>query len=1601
MRSKEVLEQVKLYGNSLAWIRLSKLQRNIIRKAEQDYLYSFQDMKLYPLIHQDIDAFLSAERNFKALLPNHHEALCCYLQHVCEFTYTSGYYRIAARSGNLYDHRETLLNDIGAFYLFYGGNLNMESLIQGAYQGMFSISFAPVIAAAFYREDQAAIQCAKDVLLSENNTGILTRDLIIAIEMSKQEELQDILLQVFLAARLQEGLRQSIAETCDEYQYDFFVKTLHMIVKENLIRYSSIQRAVMTWCGLGYLEGNEKQAHHLLDRIECYVDHENTRMQALCSENPLDVYLALFVKGMQNVEAAQEEAMNCLAVKQHHIVASTIVYLKAIQNFNSSCHLSLFERFKEDPWIMALLYSSLTLDDGNVSFHNEEDAYAFMKQMESDVKDMKSEEKYTCKGFAWYEQRLSRSTIIRAMGQLARHYQSQKFYDCWIPFAPEALYGDSLKEFMEKDIVRGSREVQMRFLMKNIIANNENLQKLVKQNLVKMHLEDEEILELEERLKSKKSSARAQIVDVLAHQSSQRIKESYERLSKNSLQYRKDAAKELALRAGLQLSDEGVSEAVTYSMTDGLGLYDAQKTYAIKLADLSSVVPQIKTGLLRKKQMPDLSSFYVWDEKKMEEYIEKWSHRIQKHEVDEYYRYSDYVQLKDYFYKIDYDKKGLQAYPFADVWEKYFEEDDLTADEVFAVKLSILGVKDAVPLTKLLKGAYGIYTLPDRVRRLPYFDKIDDLITAHIEDRADSLHSVFLKKAEQLITVVVHMNHQDFFEDTDPLNRKSHRSITSLDTLSWLDSILAYDWQSDEEFKEVYPILFAYFDRYTRHTDNNIKWKYVLSALMVAKAIHFGMAEKSLLSEVILRSYTTREEHADYLRDNHLFESFRDAYFGGYKHYRRKPKRVKEYHDSRYRDSIEILYEVLDTIADRMLASECRRINATTDVSKYIGDLSVVYGAKRLVKVVKALGKEDFIRNGYGNDKRITLTNIVRCCYPLETDTAEILRESGISEERWVEVAMLSTQWIDMIDDLLGWDGFKEGCYYFIAHMKETNDDEKKAEIARFTDLDPADLRDGAFDMDWCREVYDKLGEKRFKLLYRASKFLCENAFHTRARKYADACLGNSQKEELWAKVCDKRNKDLLNAYAIVPLTDDRDLLERYTNIQQFAKESNQFGAQRRTSERRSAQIALMNLARNSRFKSEVRLTWMMESSMVKQYEAFLNPQSIEEYEVFIRIDDQGKNKLQVSKQGKKLAGIPAKIKKHPLMLEMQTVHNKWNEQYRRSKQMLEQAMAEQIAFSKEEIEVIMANPIVSSMMKNLVLKQDEQFGFYQEGRIHGLREDYELGNVITIAHPYDLYQAGLWHEVQKYVFDHKIVQPFKQVFRELYLKLDDELDQSISKRYSGYQIQVKKAAGALKSRKWNLDYESGMERIYYKQDLIVSLWADADWFSPSDIEAPSIDYVAFTRRKSYDSVKIKDIPPVIFSEIMRDLDMAISVAYVGGVDPITSFSTMELRSSIVSYTMELMKLSNVEVTDHFANIHGTLNDYSVHLGSGQVHQKLGGALHILPVHSSKRGKLYLPFLDEDPKTAEILSKIILLAEDHKIKDPSILSQIVRRPETY
>ena len=166
-----------------------------------------------------------------------------------------------------------------------------------------------------------------------------------------------------------------------------------------------------------------------------------------------------------------------------------------------------------------------------------------------------------------------------------------------------------------------------------------------------------------------------------------------------------------------------------------------------------------------------------------------------------------------------------------------------------------------------------------------------------------------------------------------------------------------------------------------------------------------------------------------------------------------------------------------------------------------------------------------------------------------------------------------------------------------------------------------------------------------------------------------------------------------------------------------------------------------------------------------------------------------------------------------------------------------------------------------------------------------------------------------------------------------------------------------------------------------------------ADWFSPSDIEAPTLEWVVFSDRKTGEARKIKEIPDVIYSEVMRDVDLAVSVAHAGGVDPETSHSTIEMRRAIAECSLELFRIENVRLEGSHALIDGKLGQYSVHLGSGVVHQIGNAMLSVVPVHSQHRGRIFLPFIDDDPKTAEILSKILLFAEDAKIKDPAILSQ--------
>lgn len=708
------------------------------------------------------------------------------------------------------------------------------------------------------------------------------------------------------------------------------------------------------------------------------------------------------------------------------------------------------------------------------------------------------------------------------------------------------------------------------------------------------------------------------------------------------------------------------------------------------------------------------------------------------------------------------------------------------------------------------------------------------------------------------------------------------------------------------------------------------------------------------------------------------------------------------------RSLLDFTVKVYEAIAPTVITAELKRGDSPTPYSEGVGGLCRIYGADYFVSILTSLGKDTLDRTAYygygiGKDRRSSLSYLLSVCIPAAEDTVETLAAAlagkKIPKKRLIEAALFSPEWIPLMGEYLGLSSFASVCYYFMAHMNEKFDDKKRAVIARYTPLSEDELNLGAFDLAWFRSAYESIGEEDFDLIYDAAKYIADGAKHARARKYADAALGRFTVEDTEKTIADKRNKDLLMAYALIPLDGEDDLLRRYLYIQKFRKESRQFGSQRIVSEGKAVEMALKNLASCAGYADSMRLTLRMETKVIDDSRALLSPIDVEGVTLHLILDEIGKAEITVKKDGKELKSIPTKLKKQETVLALTELKKTLTEQYRRARKMLEEAMEDQTTFTVAELTALSEHPVVYPMLKNLVLTDGTVSGLLAENgltSVDGAKLRLSPDTQVRIAHPFDLYEQGVWRDFQKYLYDHRVTQPYRQVFRELYIKTAEEADQLHSLRYAGNQIQPAKTVATLKSRRWVADVEDGLQKVYYKENIVAQIYAMADWFTPADIEAPTLEWVCFSDRKTGKELRISDIPPVIFSEVMRDVDLAVSVAHAGGVDPETSHSTMEMRAAILSFVLPLFKLDNVRVEGRHALITGKLADYSVHFGSGVVHQQGGAMIPVLPVHSQHRGRIFLPFADEDPKTAEIISKVLLFAEDEKIKDPMILEAIRR-----
>jgi hypothetical protein len=361
-------------------------------------------------------------------------------------------------------------------------------------------------------------------------------------------------------------------------------------------------------------------------------------------------------------------------------------------------------------------------------------------------------------------------------------------------------------------------------------------------------------------------------------------------------------------------------------------------------------------------------------------------------------------------------------------------------------------------------------------------------------------------------------------------------------------------------------------------------------------------------------------------------------------------------------------------------------------------------------------------------------------------------------------------------------------------------------------------------------------------------------------------------------------------------------------------------------------------------------------------------------------------------------------------------------------------------------------HPLVGTLARRLLWTVDGTTVGYADGALRTLTDDQvDAGTEVRLWHPVDHEPAVIvaWRD---WLERHGITQPFKQAHREVYLLTDAErATGTYSNRFAAHVLRQHQFHSLAAVRGWrnklrlSVDDEAppasrelpqwGLRAEYWiegdggenYEDITESgsflrLRTDQVRFYPIDAPENSAhccggEYRMWFRdgQDPVDALPITDIPPLVLSEVLRDVDLFVGVASVGN-DPTwqdggpggrfreywTSYGFGDLGQSAETRRALLERLiprlaiaDRCTIEGRFLQVKGDRHTYKIHLGSGNILRTPNDQyLCIVPKANPAAPQAgYLPY-EGDRMLAVILSKAMMLAEDTKITDPTILSQL-------
>lgn len=299
----------------------------------------------------------------------------------------------------------------------------------------------------------------------------------------------------------------------------------------------------------------------------------------------------------------------------------------------------------------------------------------------------------------------------------------------------------------------------------------------------------------------------------------------------------------------------------------------------------------------------------------------------------------------------------------------------------------------------------------------------------------------------------------------------------------------------------------------------------------------------------------------------------------------------------------------------------------------------------------------------------------------------------------------------------------------------------------------------------------------------------------------------------------------------------------------------------------------------------------------------------------------------------------------------------------------------------------------------------------------------------VRLWHPVNA-QTGsvlLWRNL---FLSEEIKQPLKQAFREIYLLTDAEITTgSYSNRMAAHILKQHQFHALCGVRGWRYtllgDFDGGgglAQRDISPWNLHAEFWVNEVIADHAKSDAGiwmyvSTDQVRFLNANR-EPLDLAEVPKVVFSEVMRDVDLFVGVSSVGndpewsdgGLDRQyrdywSSYSFGDLsevakvRMGVLENLLPKLKIRDVARIDgKFLVVTGKKRTYKIHIGSSNILMEPNDQyLCIVPARGGvNTAKIFLPF-EGDGVLSLVISKALLLADDDKIKDSTIVRQINRQ----